>query len=406
MSDADVAEAIDIAQAGFVHDLPFGLDTRIGEQGLSLSGGQRQRLALARAVLGRPKVLILDDPLSALDVNTEAMVEQALRRVLGSTTALVVAHRPVDGAAGRPGRAAAGRPDHRRGHPLRAAGAIAGVSQPAGPGRGGRGGGAPSDRRANDVDSVRRLAGPGREQAGRRRHPDRCVARAAQGRPGAAAGPATPSSASAHPADVHRSHPERDHARRAVAGRPGHRRRAARRRERQRPHDRHHRFGPAGQCVDLRCAQPVVPGPDRAAGSAHPVRSASAAVRPPAGPVGVVPREVHLGPGHLAVDLGRRHAERDARSGHGRAHHRGAEHRHDQRRAAAARPGTGRDRGRLVHPAVVPVPLVRDAFGRRVPAHPRGDRRRDRAVRGNDERHPRGAGVPPRAAQRRPCSAS
>jgi ATP-binding cassette subfamily B protein len=94
ISDAEVAEAIDIAQAGFVYDLPFGLDTKIGEQGLSLSGGQRQRLALARAVLGRPKVLILDDPLSALDVNTEALVEQALRRVLGSTTALVVAHRP------------------------------------------------------------------------------------------------------------------------------------------------------------------------------------------------------------------------------------------------------------------------------------------------------------------------
>ena len=93
-SDADVAEAIDIAQAGFVHDLPFGLDTRIGEQGMSLSGGQRQRLALARAVLGRPDVLILDDPLSALDVNTEALVEQALRPVLSSTTALIVAHRP------------------------------------------------------------------------------------------------------------------------------------------------------------------------------------------------------------------------------------------------------------------------------------------------------------------------
>jgi ATP-binding cassette subfamily B protein len=94
ISDADVTEAIDVAQAGFVHDLPFGLDTRIGEQGLSLSGGQRQRLALARAVVGRPRVLVLDDPLSALDVHTEAQVEQALRRVLGSTTALVVAHRP------------------------------------------------------------------------------------------------------------------------------------------------------------------------------------------------------------------------------------------------------------------------------------------------------------------------
>jgi ATP-binding cassette subfamily B protein len=88
-----VAEALRVAQADFVHDLPWGLDTRIGEQGLSLSGGQRQRLALARAVLGRPSVLVLDDPLSALDVHTEALVEQALRDVLAETTALVVAHR-------------------------------------------------------------------------------------------------------------------------------------------------------------------------------------------------------------------------------------------------------------------------------------------------------------------------
>ena len=93
-SEASLAEALDIAQAGFVYHLPFGLDTRIGEQGMSLSGGQRQRLALARAVLGRPRVLVLDDPLSALDVQTEAQVQSALRNVLSTTTALVVAHRP------------------------------------------------------------------------------------------------------------------------------------------------------------------------------------------------------------------------------------------------------------------------------------------------------------------------
>jgi ATP-binding cassette subfamily B protein len=93
-TDADVEAALQVAQAGFVHELPWGLDTRIGEQGLSLSGGQRQRLALARAVLGRPSVLVLDDPLSALDVHTEALVERALRDVLAATTALVVAHRP------------------------------------------------------------------------------------------------------------------------------------------------------------------------------------------------------------------------------------------------------------------------------------------------------------------------
>jgi ATP-binding cassette subfamily B protein len=92
-TDDEVAEALRVAHADFVHELPWGLATRIGEQGLSLSGGQRQRLALARAVIGRPSVLVLDDPLSALDVHTEAQVERALREVLRDTTALVVAHR-------------------------------------------------------------------------------------------------------------------------------------------------------------------------------------------------------------------------------------------------------------------------------------------------------------------------
>jgi ATP-binding cassette subfamily B protein len=87
-------QALQIAQAEFAMKLPNGLDTTIGEQGLSLSGGQRQRLALARAVAANPKILVLDDPLSALDVETEAMVEQALRFVLKTTTSLIVAHRP------------------------------------------------------------------------------------------------------------------------------------------------------------------------------------------------------------------------------------------------------------------------------------------------------------------------
>jgi len=92
-TDEEIERALAIAQAGFVHELPWGLDTRIGEQGLALSGGQRQRLALARAVLAHPKVLVLDDTLSALDVHTEKLVEDALRSVLTGTTALIVAHR-------------------------------------------------------------------------------------------------------------------------------------------------------------------------------------------------------------------------------------------------------------------------------------------------------------------------
>ena len=92
-SEADIAEAVEVAQAQFVYDLPWGLDTRIGEQGMSLSGGQRQRLALARAVLSKPRVLVLDDTMSALDIHTEALVEEALQRVLVGVTGLVVAHR-------------------------------------------------------------------------------------------------------------------------------------------------------------------------------------------------------------------------------------------------------------------------------------------------------------------------
>jgi ATP-binding cassette subfamily B protein len=93
-AEALMREALDIAQASFVFDLPDGVDTRVGEEGLSLSGGQRQRLALARAIAARPSVLVLDDPLSALDVDTEARVEAGLRRVLAETTSLIVAHRP------------------------------------------------------------------------------------------------------------------------------------------------------------------------------------------------------------------------------------------------------------------------------------------------------------------------
>jgi ATP-binding cassette, subfamily B, bacterial len=93
-TDEQIEQALAVAHAGFVARLPWGLDTRIGEQGMALSGGQRQRLALARAILSKPPVLVLDDPLSALDVRTEEKVTAALRDALAGTTALLVAHRP------------------------------------------------------------------------------------------------------------------------------------------------------------------------------------------------------------------------------------------------------------------------------------------------------------------------
>ncbi|WP_313557491.1 ABC transporter ATP-binding protein, partial [Miniimonas arenae] len=92
--DARLADALAAAQATFVRDLPDGVDTVIGEEGMSLSGGQRQRLALARAIAARPRVLVLDDPLSAVDVTTETAATEALRTLLPGTTTLVVAHRP------------------------------------------------------------------------------------------------------------------------------------------------------------------------------------------------------------------------------------------------------------------------------------------------------------------------
>jgi ATP-binding cassette, subfamily B, bacterial len=93
-AEEEIEAALTAAQARFAYDLPWGLDTRIGEQGMALSGGQRQRVALARAILLRPEVLILDDPLSALDVATEERVTEALHTILAGVTALVVAHRP------------------------------------------------------------------------------------------------------------------------------------------------------------------------------------------------------------------------------------------------------------------------------------------------------------------------
>lgn len=90
----DIAwQALHAADAGFVTELVDGIETRIGEEGFSLSGGQRQRIALARAIAARPALLLLDDPLSALDTKTEERVIDQLQTVLDNTTTFIIAHR-------------------------------------------------------------------------------------------------------------------------------------------------------------------------------------------------------------------------------------------------------------------------------------------------------------------------
>lgn len=89
-----IEAALAVAEAQFVHELPLGLDTQLGERGVGLSGGQRQRLALARALVRQPSVLLLDDTTSALDPTTEANVLSNLRAALTRTTVVAIASRP------------------------------------------------------------------------------------------------------------------------------------------------------------------------------------------------------------------------------------------------------------------------------------------------------------------------
>jgi ATP-binding cassette subfamily B protein len=94
--DDDVWAALALAGAdGFVRDLPGGLDTQLGERGTSLSGGQRQRLALARALVRKPRLLILDDATSAVDPSVEADILRALKSAALPSTIVVVAYRPA-----------------------------------------------------------------------------------------------------------------------------------------------------------------------------------------------------------------------------------------------------------------------------------------------------------------------
>ena len=95
--DATADELIAAARTAnaydFITKLPEGFDTELGERGVKLSGGQKQRLALARAILADPKILILDEATSSVDAEAEYLIQQALERVLKGRTALVIAHR-------------------------------------------------------------------------------------------------------------------------------------------------------------------------------------------------------------------------------------------------------------------------------------------------------------------------
>lgn len=89
-----IVEAAKLAQAhDFIMELPLGYDTIVGERGLGLSGGQKQRIAIARAILENPKVLVLDDATSAVDMETEHSIQQGLRNVMKGRTTFIIAHR-------------------------------------------------------------------------------------------------------------------------------------------------------------------------------------------------------------------------------------------------------------------------------------------------------------------------
>jgi ATP-binding cassette subfamily C protein len=94
-TEKELQEALQFAAAAeFVNRLPQGLDTLIGDRGVRLSGGERQRLVLARAILRKPSILVLDEATSALDMDNETKIQEALDRLKGKMTLIVIAHRP------------------------------------------------------------------------------------------------------------------------------------------------------------------------------------------------------------------------------------------------------------------------------------------------------------------------
>ena len=93
VSEEDIREALELAKVDFVDELPNGLDTLVGEDGVGLSGGQRQRIAIARALLSKPSILLLDEATSALDAESESKIRSSIEKLKGKMSILVVAHR-------------------------------------------------------------------------------------------------------------------------------------------------------------------------------------------------------------------------------------------------------------------------------------------------------------------------
>ena len=104
------------APTTFIEALDDGYDTQIGERGVQLSAGQRQLVAFARALVADPRILVLDEATSNVDVHTESLIEQGMRRLVAGRTAIVIAHRLSTIRARRPDPGARARPDRRARH--------------------------------------------------------------------------------------------------------------------------------------------------------------------------------------------------------------------------------------------------------------------------------------------------